>query len=70
MSLEDALTQLEEGDLALHTRTGARAGRHLHAVADPGGEAGDQNREGGPVHGAVDVVPALVPQTPDLEEQG
>lgn len=60
------LTELEEGDVTLDSGTRPGAGRHLHAVADPRGQAGDQRRQGGAVHRAVDVVPALVAQAPDL----
>ena len=64
------LTQLEIGDVALDSRAGASTGCDLHAVTNPRGQAGDgdEDGEGGAVHRAVDVVAALVPQTPDLPE--
>lgn len=60
------LTKLEEGDIALDSGPRPGAGRHLHAVADPRGQAGYQRGQSGALHGAVDVVPALVPQAPNL----
>lgn len=63
------LTQLEESDITLNSGTRPGAGRHLHTVADPRGQAGYQRGQGRAVHGAVDVVPALIPQAPNLPWQ-
>lgn len=63
------LTELEERDITLNSGPRTGAGRHLHTVADPRGQAGDQRGQGGAVHGAVDVVPALVPQAPNLQRK-
>lgn len=63
------LTELEESDITLDSGTRPGAGRHLHTVADPRGQAGYQRRQGRAVHCAVDVVPALVPQAPNLPSQ-
>lgn len=63
------LTELEESDITLDSRTCPGAGSHLHTVADPRGQAGYQCGQGGAVHCAVDVVPALVPQAPNLPSQ-
>lgn len=60
------LTKLEEGDITLDSGSRPGAGCHLHTVADPRGQAGYQHRQGGALHCAVDVVPALVPQAPNL----
>ena len=64
------LTELEVGDVALDSGAGAGASGHLHAVAHPGGQAGDQHGQRGAVHCAVDVVLALVAQAPDLKGGG
>lgn len=60
------LTKLEEGDIAPDPRTCPGAGCYLHTVADPRGQTGNQHWQGWAVNGTVDVVPALVPQTPNL----
>lgn len=60
-------TELEEGDIALDPGTGPGAGCYLHAVADPWGQTGDLHGQRRAVDCTVDVVPALIPQAPDLQ---
>lgn len=59
-------TKLEESDIALHPRTRSGAGCYFHAVTDPRGQTGNQHRKGRAINCAVDVVPALIPQAPNL----
>lgn len=62
------LTKLEVGNVTLHPGTGPGAGCYLHAVADPWGQTGNHHGKGRSVNRAVDVVPALIPQAPDLRQ--
>lgn len=63
------LTQLKEGGLALHPRTGPGAGRHLQPVRHTDHQTRNQNREGGTVHRAVNVIAALISNAPDLRRR-
>lgn len=60
------LTQLKICDITFDPRTGSSAGCYLNAVANSRSQTGNQHGEGGTVHCAVDVVPTLVTQTPNL----
>ena len=63
------LTYLEEGDVRLDPLACPSAGCDLHTITDAWSQDGDQQGEGRAVHCTVDMVSALIPQTPDLTGQ-
>lgn len=60
------LTKLEKVDITPDPRTSPSASCYLHTVEDPWGQAGNHNGEGWTINCAVDVVPGLIPQAPNL----